>query len=840
MPDTTVNITLSTAATPSAVQYNSTLIVNGNFSPGSSAVEIVSLSYDSSAVTVVQTSSTETQIIYSISALMISNVGFQDLVTVNTFCSNGVYNGDINTSVSPTEDIENYSINGQVIGVESGGVEVYNQTQTVIQYDPLNVGTSILDNDATIVINTPSTIDGVCRFLNGPSGSVTVTNNFVAEGFTFFLVNNLGAVSVQAVDTDTGTIPTWLQSLNFDASQVSIVIDSNVGVGTVARSLELRLFSNQNTSAVANDILTVTQQEGDFLSCVAATVQEWAPGTIDGYTAANQFFPAETTSNYFENLNGAIGQGDKINDDGTTFVEVKTQLEYAITGGDVPSYTLINVTPNTGWIEDHTFNVADTASAGVFRKYYKVLENSTEQQRSATIQVAHPQDPTLTDEIQIVQKAGYSATNNWLYFVTNEGTLEAPNFQPTSDSPAYNSTTGNVEDGPTAALLPNEAGTYTIYAKIPYEDTDNLPSVLATWPEALLVYDELTGEILPSDTNDWLVGGPQAFDVEVYQPLTIGEGPLATLYGSTLATHQITFQLEENDAVNANGISISRSFTLKGFNPENDSASPNDNIFIFQKPIPYAQFYSLEETTFVTDAQQTSGISYTYKSNSASIAFVVGNPTVEVASYSELDTSYSGQPAWVESISSTSVGGGAEALEVSTFSLSIDVEPNFTGVERILNLTLHHPESIGEVADNEVNGTDVLDIIIPSMTPSLSDPTDDSLIGATVKNVFAPYTAGEITVALSYNGDTPTITEYAYYNPASLPQDNPTSIGPSFPSEMFSNVSTTLNSLTGYVDYNFTLTENTSAEFRACIVTVTHGNIPSITFQIIIAQNPNF
>ena len=75
MPDTTVNITLSTAATPSAVQYNSTLIVNGNFSPGSSAVEIVSLSYDSSAITVVQTSSTETQIVYSISALMISNVG---------------------------------------------------------------------------------------------------------------------------------------------------------------------------------------------------------------------------------------------------------------------------------------------------------------------------------------------------------------------------------------------------------------------------------------------------------------------------------------------------------------------------------------------------------------------------------------------------------------------------------------------------------------------------------------------------------------------------------------------------------------------------------------------
>lgn len=834
MPDTTVNITLSTEATPSAVQYNSTLIVNGNFSPGSSAVEIVSLSYDSSAVTVVQTSSTETQIVYSISALMISNVGFQDLVTVNTFCSNGVYNGDINTSVSPTEDIENYSINSQVISVESGGVEVYNQTQTVIQYDPLNVGTSILDNDATIVINTPSTIDGVCRFLNGPSGSVAVTDNFVAEGFTFFLVNNLGAVSVQAVDTDTGTTPTWLQSLNFDASQVSIVIDSNVGIGTVVRSLELRLFSNQNTSAVANDILTVTQQEGDFLSCVAATVQEWAPGTFDGYTVANQFFPAETTSNYFENLNGAIGQGNKIDDDGTTFVEVKTQLEYAITGGDVPSYTLINVTPNTGWIEDHSINVADSASAGVFRKYYKVLENNTEEQRSATIQVAHPQDPTLIDEIQIVQKAGYSATNNWLYFVTNEGTLEAPNFQPTSDSPAYNSTTGNVEDGPTAALLSSEAGTHTIYAKIPYEDTDNLPSVLATWPEALLIYDPLTGEIISSDTNDWLVGGPQAFDVEVYQPLTIGEGPLATLYGSTLATHQITFQLEENDAVNDDGVSITRSFTLKGFNPENDSGSPNDNIFIFQKAIPYAQFNDLGETTFATDAQQTSGMSYTYKANSASIAFAIGSPTVEIASYSEFDTVYSGQPAWVESISSTQIGGEAESsvlggLEFSTFFLSIDVEPNFTGVERILNLTLHHPESIGEVADNEVNGTDVLDIIIPSMSPLLALP--DSLL--TQELLFSSPNGGEATLTLAYNGSLPSAVLYQYYADAEGPI---TSTSNTFPLAMISNVAVTLNSDTGYANFVFTLTANNTGTVRKCIIKIAHGNIPEQTFDLELIQ----
>jgi hypothetical protein len=829
MPDTTVNITLSTAATPSAVQYNSTLIVNGNFSPGSSAVEIVSLSYDSSAITVVQTSSTETQIVYSISALMISNVGFQDLVTVNTFCSNGVYNGEINTSVSPTEDIENYSINGQVIGVESGGVEVYNQTQTVIQYDPLNVGTNILDNDATIVINTPSTIDGVCRFLNGPNGSVNVEDNFVAEGFTFSLVNNLGAVSVQVVDTATGTTPTWLQSLNFNASQVSIVIDSNIGIGTVDRSLELRLFSNQNTSAVANDILTVTQLEGNFLSCVAATVQEWAPGTFDGYTVANQFFPAETTSNYFENLNGAIGQGNKIDDDGTTFVEVKTQLEYAVTDEYAPLYTLINITPNTDWIQDHTFNVVDTANAGVFRKYYKILQNDTQEQRSVTIQVAHPQDPTLTDEIQIVQKAGYSATNNWLYFVTNEGTLEAPNFQPTSDSPAYNSTTGNVEDGPTAALLPNEAGTHTIYAKIPYEDTDNLPSVSATWPEAFLIYDDLTGQILAAEFNEWTVGGPQAFDVEVYQPLIIGEGPLATLYGSTLATHQITFQLEENNAVNANGISISRTFTLKGFNPENDSANPNDNIFIFQKPIPYAQFYGLEETTFATDAQQSNGISLTYKSNSASIAFVVGNPTVEVVSYSELDTNYPGQPAWIESISSTSIGGGAEALEVSTFSLLIDVEPNFTGVERILNLTLHHPESIDEVADNEVNGTDVLDIIIPSMSPLLALP--DSLL--TQELLFASPNGGETTLALSYNGSLPSAVLYQYYADAEEPA---TSSLETFPLAMISNVAVTLDSDTGYANFVFTLTANSTGLVRKCLIKIAHGDIPEQTFDLELIQ----
>ena len=416
-----------------------------------------------------------------------------------------------------------------------------------------------------------------------------------------------------------------------------------------------------------------------------------------------------------------------------------------------------------GWL---TLSVQSNNNAANSTQLVYVAENTTAIERQAEIIFIHPDDINQTDSVILIQEAAYDSAVNTLTFKKNTGGSQGGTTSP------------NIVDAGSTITLPSSNGSQTLWIDVPDADVP-LSTMEFQSPIARV---EVTGFYTDMDFVDgeivqigyvWATG----FDVSTASEINwYNSGVLMPYFTSTVAKYQFTFAYEENTEVDENGIPKDRSFSIFGFNPENNGATysdGDDGITITQAAPAYTQFVQGPEITINNEADDADNV-YQINSNGST-------PQVQVESHSngnyneEGEIWTAGEPGWLNSLTIAQSDGGASTAYFATLNLDSN-----QSLDRKIKLSTYHSTltmpapSENATSDQLVNGNDNLTILIPGSDPyvTLGDAGDvwwSATSGVNSYQFAFPLSssglsnvgAGSIdsnTFQISYNGLQPTIS----------------------------------------------------------------------------------
>ena len=162
----------------------------------------------------------------------------------------------------------------------------------------------------------------------------------------------------------------------------------------------------------------------------------------------------------------------------------------------------LDVFPQADWVSFSDINNFFTLGAGIYITYFSIRNQDkfnylgapvTTQDRTATISIAHPFDPTQTDTLTITQDAGYNSAVDTVTikvdkYITTDGLFG-------SGEPSYaESSSDNITDNAPTSLSALEglsAENYRLYIKMDdWENDFNLPNVVTTNPNQTDTYKQ--------------------------------------------------------------------------------------------------------------------------------------------------------------------------------------------------------------------------------------------------------------------------------------------------------------------------------------------------------------
>lgn len=828
-------VTLDVIAAPSLIEWSADIVVNGVFGVNTEIGGSISITSSYSSLSVV--SSSNNQIVYNITKLVSagSNEVLNLLYTPSFNVLGATPNVDF-SDIEPTE-LSQYSSASNLIG------ESPHQSSVVINYTPQME--SLVDFNNQITVNLNSQL-GFCFFDVVSGNDSNEPYGLPDDGgvVQIPIQNNLGPATVvlaggivQSVGGGVTTYDIAAGDTSFDIFLLPNTTGSNV-TGTMT------ITSNNNTTGSSNDIIHVEQGlQNNVVMSVALQGPTYTDpqNNLTSTPWTYEVLPTVGNNGYFNSLDG-VASNPIVNNQGVTQIRVKVQLEEPQAEQIYSTMHVVYDDPDVS--SDWITTSANSGSSGLSSasRVFEISPNtSIATTRGAKIRYFHPADNTVSGEIKITQEAAYSSSVNTLKFSNTTNTSSDFTY---SDSEIIE--------------VDHNAATVSLFANVPEVDlidnenpfsnslanpTFNIPSV---------------GTYFFNNTN--FLG-----NVAIVSAVNGNEGiPWWSNVSSTpvdgLApiTNSITFDIQENKNVLVGDpdFPVSRQFTLRGFNPENTSATPDDTIVIKQKARPCARWNG-GPSGFLAPATPESTNSFVVpfnysSSNGISLPVKANGGTPNVSGYAVKSNSGNWfTPASSVLINSISV---SSTNNTDNYIVNVNLKENFTENEKEFTLGCYDSSILNSATENPTShgiAADPITILVPPTLPVLEVADYSSLndipamhyagTGLTYniydnldsynqiyfgRTVIAPSTfEGSISLPMSFNGGTPNIDEVSYLTTPSSSQIIGTPPWISAPSIDGS----------GNLLINFNST-NTSGSLREFNIKITHAVNANIFINIKIRQ----
>ncbi len=693
-------------------------------------------------------------------------------------------NPSVNLNLNNPAEVSQYTTN--VISTPS-------TAQIEVLYNP--DGTQLTDGNNEITINldaSPATLVFSGSPVLDPAGGqvfIPITNDFQNVNYTVTSSNSNYIVSP------------------YDENNVLLNYPANSGSSNV--NFSLNIFSQYNNSSTPNHTISLSHS---FLTTPSVTIGAQIE-SINPTTGALEIAPSVWT--YFTSLDGS-GTNPIVENFGNQ-ITVRSEATGAI----------VNNFPSSGLQFTHPTWVSEvlTSSAGnVTTTVFQVDPNTTTSTRTGVIGISHPDDSSVTNSLTVTQEAGYSSSANTLTFKkedTTPSTYVDAGVQINLDENAQ--TVQLFVDVPLADITSEN------YWNITYNIPD-YPSFTKTFPMIWELPDGFGGYQTNQDAGltNWIDNWNVSFT------------------GTSIDQQfMIEFDLSQNENVvtSQNNFPVDRSFTIKGFNPENSSSGHDDTIEIYQTAPAKSMWDSLLGAE----------VDYTYLPLNNLLGYSNGTTAPTIQGYGV----YEGG-SWTYGVGITplwNIGGGLSATQVSStvqYEVPIYLEDNFSGSERKWEIGIYHPTADttlppttqGNLADSIIvkqqSSTAVIGLTSHPFDSTVPPWATAAYPGANITAYSIPTTFGTTSIDLYHtiNGTANPTVHYlggdgiaAYYEG----NTDVTVAGavPSWISNGFTNFTTGSNSVA-----SFNLVPHAS-EVRVATFAVLHYNNPNEVMVIALIIYPN-
>ena len=805
------NIILSYTAVPSLVIWEGTIEINGIFLDNNIIQDQITNNSSYQGITIV--SDTPTQKIWSVTKLIDPNAPAQHVVDIDYTPGPNVVANPYVSQPFITFDVQPGELNQYSASINSSGgfgtINNYNgvnlsynivaeyDANTAAQVDDLNLITIYLNSQlGALYFNTSLGNTASNRYPLLDNGTIT------GQTIQIPIFSSLGAFTVVA----TGDIASQITSINpyYNGvnSYVSLELNANATGSVVLGTLQLTY--NGNTTGTPDDTLHVSQGLEDVVVLSAALRASFFVLNTSGVAGAN--WTNIYTDNQAGYINLAFGTSTQYNGRFFDLDGVGSNPIIPAEGTDVHLYAHYDQPSSYGFpaVSDFVINYQDPNNAGwitplnvgvgPLSPYYGYNGNNhyrIEPQpigaaaRTAIITHAHYNDPTITDTLTITQEAGYDSSVNTLIFKDHVTVPTAPHNLGSSYEIDHNAQQITISAGiPIADLAEDNPFNIGSTQNITVSASDPIPYYEN--PNFALSQAILNQNTPPIGQQGSGSGNPWWYSVNSNVGAPVGSSPGGSI------THVVTLNVNENFNVEPNSATfpVDRTFTLRGFNPENTSGNADDTIEIIQKGQPAAQFSS-SNSQLVVPANYSSNNNLTVLAKATTAAPTCLGYSTELPDVNGVLQTILGPAPYLNSVTVTStnnnVGGIANANE---YEVKFNLDENFTGTQRSFDLGLYHSTvSNAALQDPSQQGllADVLTVLqnpaILTLTadvgPNATIPTGSQLYqlsGAVASQVgnltFNKYAgmllssamsfASAFVIPLNFSGSTPSILNVRY------------------------------------------------------------------------------
>ena len=798
---TVFNLTLNPEAVASGILWQGSIGLFGQFYNGET-VNINPNTYIGSGNASLNSASTiGNSLIYDVSALIIPSITSALLDITFTADDGLMYDPNVAPIINinvPNTELSQYNVS---IDDSDGAFS----RRIIIDYIPTIDGA--IDDNNYIDVFTNSLL-GVCRFGAGYLDASPLGFNVGIP-----VENNLGNFTAEIVFPD-GT-PSWLtlgEIVNGGGFyNNAIFISAGENESGLPLQATLNLTSESNTSGTPNDFLSITQHITNTVN-VYGSFQVANPDYVGGYgvdpsTAfitvgyTNSSGNGDWTDEGFLGTTTSEGTNYKLAADHISGFNLKAQLTFTDPNAD-------QYPPSSGWV------VIDTATneyptwitqsgsslaAGMISTTFLTPDPNEGAEREALFTYIHPEDNTESGTFIVKQVGTYDPSVHTFDFKLISGSLSSgtATFSTASELTISNSAQNITLYG--LHPITQNLGTYQETSSNAIAATVNANGFPLPWYQNLDMGDNTASiELIEGVAeNDGLGMGDQFLPwitnltCDYAANIINGEGASATFV--TDVNNEINFIIGENNNVlspagSLANFPIARTFTLRGFNPYNQTNDPNDTILVTQEAKPYVQFVYSSGININENYSDSDGYTTSVKSNGTS------TPTAKIfipeydADFGTFGTltfpaSLTTDNGWLSinsvGIASSSYTDNNGVVVGKQWPISFNIEENWTGQTRTAKVAVYHSSVSGDTLEDLGSPTETwgesdlinftqqpteayLDVDPDSSMTTLQDEigiAGDILVQLAQANSATQMENQYMAVALplSYNGATPTI-----------------------------------------------------------------------------------